>query len=239
MAGSGTIYLDNKVGKEARLGGGTIDLGPNSAILGNLTYALGEEESSLNQNPTSTVAGTISRYTPPVDTRRDMTQAKEDMHRFGQIAHRGWLIISFLGSLLVGFILLKGSPKTMSGLATQISGNLAYSLGIGFLIIVFSVPVFLVLALTIIGLPLVCMLILLLCLALLLAKLAASYALGRFIAAQFSWNKMGVHAVFFIGLTVFYLLRAIPGIGWVASFLFTWVGLGSIWSYTKSHQKSL
>lgn len=239
MVGAGTIYQDSKVGKEARLGGGTITLGGGTKIAGNLTYALGEEGEKLSQDPSATIAGTVSRYTPPSDAKRDMAKAKEDFGKFSLVAHRGWLIISFLGSLLIGFILLRLMPKTLLGLATQVNSKLLSSLGIGFLIIVFAAPVLLVLALSVIGLPLAGLLLLLLCLCLHLAKLIASYALGRFIASQFSWHKMGVYAVFFTGLAVFYLLRALPGIGWVTTFLFTWVGLGSLWIYTRTHLKNL
>jgi len=239
MIGAGSLYLDNKVGKEARLGGGNIELGPLTSIAGNLTYALGEDGSSLKQDPSATVGGTISRYTPPADARRDMQKAKDDFGKFGLVAHRGWLLISFLGSLLLGFVLLKLFPKTALGLSSEISKSLLPSLGIGFLIVIFALPVFLVLALTIIGLPLLGILIPVFAVELCLAKLVSSYGLGRFVAKQFSWNKMGVYAVFTIGLAIFYLLQAIPGIGWVVSVLFTWVGLGAIWLSTRANLKNL
>ncbi len=239
MIGAGTIYLDSPVGKEARLGGGNITLGPSAKIAGDLIYALGEDSDELIQDPAATIAGTVSHYTPPADAKHNIAKAKEDMGKLGLVAHRGWLVISFISSLLIGFMLLKLLPKTSLGLSSEVSSNLMRSLGIGFLMIVFAAPVLLVLALTVIGLPLAGMLLLLLCVELHLAKLISSYALGRFVARQFNWNKLGVYATYFVGLAIFYFLRAVPGIGWVASFLFTWVGLGAIWSYTKSHQKSL
>lgn len=239
MIGAGSLYLDSKVGKEARLGGGSLELGPHSVIIGDLTYALGEENSALKQDPASTVGGTLTRYTPPIDAKRDMAKAKDDFGKFGTFAHRGWLIISFLGSLLVGFLLLRLFPKTSLGLSSELSSRLMPSLGTGFLIVIFSAPLLLVLALSVIGLPLAGLLLLLFCIALHLAKLVTSYALGRFIARQFSWNKMGSYAVAFVGLSVFYLLRAVPGIGWVATILFTWVGLGAMWLFARAHQKNL
>lgn len=239
MVGAGTIYLDSKVGKEARLGGGVIDLGPNTAIAGDLTYALGEDESKLTQSPTSTVAGTISRYTAPADAKRDMDKAKEDMGKFGLVASRGWLMISFLGSLLLGALLLKLFPKSSLGLSQIVEQSLGRSLGIGFLIIVFALPVMLVLAISVVGLPIVGVLIPLFMVCLALAKLIISYALGRFVARQFNWNKIGIYAAGFLGLVIFYFLRAIPGIGWITSMLFTWVGLGAIWLYVHSHLKNL
>lgn len=239
MVGAGDLFLNSKVGKEARLGGGNIELGSLASISGNLTYALSEDSSTLRQDPDSTVAGTISRYMPPVDAKKDMYKAKADFAKFGLVARNGWLMISFLGSLLVGFLLLKLFPRTSLGLSSQLSNSLLPSFGAGFLIIIASVPVFLVLALTIIGIPVLGLLIPLFCVELHLAKLVSSYALGRFIAGQFNWSKMGVYANFLVGLIIFYFLRAIPGIGAVTSMLFTWTGLGAIWFYTKSNLKSL
>ncbi len=239
MAGAGVLLLDGKVGKEVRVGGGEIALGPNANIAGNFTYALGEEESNLTQDPKAVVSGSTSRYMPPVNAQAEMAKSKEDMRKFGMVASRGWLIVSFIGSLLLGFLLLKLFPKTSMGLSTQIKSDILRSLGVGFLIVIFALPVLLVLSLTVIGLPLAGMLVLVLCIALHLAKLSASYALGRFIATQFNWNKMGVYATAFIGLAVFYILRAVPAIGWITSMLFTWTGLGAIWLYTRSNLKNL
>jgi hypothetical protein len=239
MIGAGTLYLDNKIGKEARLGGGNIELGPLTSIAGNMTYALEQDRGVLKQDPSATIAGTVTRYTPPVDARKDMAKAKADMAKFGRVAHGGWLMVSFLGSLLVGFLLLKLFPKTSLGLSTTASKSLMTSLGAGFLIVVAAVPLFLVLALTVIGLPLVGLLIPLFCIELHVAKLVSAYALGSFVTKQFSWHKMGVYAVFSIGLILFYLLRAVPGIGWITSVLFTWTGLGAIWLYTRANLKTL
>lgn len=239
MAGAGMVTLDSKVGKEVRVGGGQLTLGPSTNIAGDLTYALGDENTTISQDSNAKIGGKTTRYTPPAKAKEDMAKARADMGRFAKVGHSGFLVVSFLGSLLLGFLLLKLFPKTSLGLSSQIKDNLIHSLGIGFLIVVFAAPVLLVLALTVIGLPLAGILLLTFCMALHLAKLAASYALGRFIAAQFNWSKMGPYAVSFIGLVVFYLLRSVPAFGWVISFLFTWAGLGAIWLYTRSNLKNL
>ena len=239
IIGAGTLYLDNKVGKEARLGAGSIELGPKAAITGDLIYSLGDETANLNQNPSSTVAGTTTRFTQPESAKKDMAKAKEDFGKLGQVMSGGWLMISFLGSLLIGFFLLKLFPKTMHNLSTQLLSNLGGTVGTGLLITLLALPIFLVLALTIIGLPLAGMLILLFWFDLHLAKLVASFALGNFATKQFNFNKLGVYATYSLGLVAFYLLRAVPGIGTLVSILFTWAGLGAIWHYTRSHLKNL
>lgn len=234
MIGAGNVYLDAKVGKEARLAGSSIQLGPNTHIAKDLTYALEDVESTLIQDESATIAGSLTRYTPPVNAK-----AREDMSRFGEVAGKGMLIISFLGLLVVGLLALRVLPKTSEGLSKQVMEKLGKSMGIGFLIMIASIPVFLILALTIIGLPLAWLLILVLWICLTLAKLVSSYALGHFVAKQFNWSKMGIYGVFTVGLVIFYILRAIPGVGMIISMLFTWVGLGAIWLYGGSHLKNL
>lgn len=239
IAGAQNILLDSKVGKEVRVGGSNITLGSSTNIAGNLTYALGEDDSNLTQDPKAVIGGAIFHYIPPVNPQAETAKFKEDMRKFGMVASRGWLVISFVGSLLLSFLLLKLFPKTSLGLSTQIKNDLLRSLGIGFLIVVFAFPVLLVLSLTVIGLPLAGLLLLLLWVALIASKLVTSYALGRFITAQFNLNKTGVYATGFIGLAIFYILRAMPGIGWIMYTLFTWTGLGAIWLYTHSNLKNL
>jgi|GEM_PF-1671565 len=239
MIGAGSAYINGAIGKELRFGGRDLELGPKAKVAGDLTYALGEGQETFKQDSAATVAGSVTRYTPPESATKDLTKAKENMTKFGYVAHGGWLAISFLGSLLLGFLLLKLFPKTSLGLSTQLSSSIMHNLGIGFLIVVAAIPVFLVLALTIIGLPILATLIPAFIIALHLAKLVAAYALGRFVAGQFSWTKMGIYGLFSIGLILFYLLRTVPGIGGLASVLFTWVGLGAIWLYTSSRLKSL
>lgn len=239
MIGAGNIYLDSKVGKEAHLGGGNIELGPLTTISGDLTYALQDETTSLKQDPSASIAGSVTRYTPPESARRDMDKARSDMARFGGVAKRGWLVISFFSSLIIGFILLKLFPKTFVGLSSTLSAGLISTLGTGLLITLLSVPVFVVLALTVVGIPLSLGLILIFCIALHLAKLIASIALGQFLSRQFNWKQLSTFATFALGLFIFYFLRVIPGIGWLVSILATWSGLGAIWLYTRSHLKNL
>jgi len=190
-------------------------------------------------NDTATVSGKVERFTPPVRAREDFAQFKDQFGKFGAFAHTGFLFISFLGSLLIGFILLKLFPKSSLGLAQQIQSSTMMSLGIGFLMIVAIVPVLLVLVMTVIGLPLAGLLLGVFMLELSLAKLAASYAFGRHLAYMFAWKKLSPYTTASLGLLVFFLLRMLPVVGSIAVILFTWTGLGAIWLYVKANLKHL
>ena len=168
-----------------------------------------------------------------------MQKVKADIGRAGMMARNGWLFVSFLGALLVGMIAIKLFPRTTHGASIEVYNNTLKSLGVGFLIVVFAIPVLFVLAFSVIGLPLAGLLFGLFWIKVYLAKLVASFALGTFVAKQFNWDKVSSYAVFFLGLAIFYLLRVIPMAGWIVSCLFTWVGLGAIWLYVRAKLKNL
>jgi carbonic anhydrase/acetyltransferase-like protein (isoleucine patch superfamily) len=239
LVGSGTIYQNGRVGKEARLGAGTIELGPQNLVAGDLLYTLGDPDSELQVDPSSSVSGSLNRYVEPEQAQKDMAKAKEDFGKAGRMFSKAWMIYSFLSSILIGFIFLKLFPKTMLNLTEKIQQNPLKSLGIGFLMVIAIVPVLLALSFTIIGLPLAGLLLLLFWVDVHVAKLIAAYAFGRFVSAMANLSKPSTYLVFFIGITLFYVLRLIPGLGWLASVAFTWVGLGAIWVYFTSHLKNL
>lgn len=239
MIGAGSIYLNGPIGKEARIGAGTIELGSKFKLNGDLTYTLGDEGSVLTQDEAAVVSGEINRFTPPEKSKAEMNKAKEDLRKLGMLASRGWLLFSFLSSLLIGFIFIKLFPKTMAGLASIVSSSPMRSLGIGLLIIVVTIPVLLALTFTIIGIPLSLLLLVVLSIDIHIAKLVCSFALGQFVAKQLNLNNLGIYASFAIGVAIFYFLRAVPGLGMIVSVLFTWTGLGAIWTYMQLHLKSL
>lgn len=239
MIGAGSIYFDSKVGKEARLGGSNIQLGPNTYITKDLTYALEDDDSTLMQDPSASIAGSLTRYTPPINASREIAKSREDARRFAMMAGRGMLVMSFFGLLLIGLLATYLFPNTSLGITKQVNEKLGKSLGIGFLIVVSMLPILFILALTIVGLPLAGLLLLVFWASLTLAKVFASYSLGRFVVRQFNLQNWGKYAVFAVGLVIFYILRAVPGIGIIASILFTWVGLGGMWLYGRSHLKNL
>ncbi len=239
LVGSGTIYQNGRVGKEARLGAGTIELGPQNLVAGDLLYALGDSEAELQADPASSVSGSVNRYIEPEQAQKDMAKAREDFGRAGRMFSKAWMIFSFLSSILIGFIFLKLFPKTMLNLTEKVQQNPLKLLGIGLLMVIALVPVLLALSFTIIGLPLAGLLLLVFWVDVHVAKLIAAYAFGRFVSAMANLSKPSIYLVFFIGITLFYVLRLIPGLGWLASVAFTWVGLGAIWTYFTSHLKNL
>jgi len=237
MVGAGTASIDSPVGKELRFGGRDLTLGPRTKIGGDVVYALGEKEGVYSQDPKATIAGEVRHITPPAQP--DMNKARDDMRAFGRVAGRGFLVIGFLGSLLIGAILLKLFPKTVFAQANFLKNNFWGNFGTGLVMVLVLIPLLILLAITIVGLPLAGLILPLFCIGTHVAKLLSAYALGRFVATQFSWNKMGVYAVYAIGLAIFYLLRSLPVVGWFTSVFFTWVGLGTMWNYTKANLKNL
>jgi hypothetical protein len=207
--------------------------------MGNLTYAFGDAQSDLIASSESSVSGETSRFVESDKVRGDVDKARDDLSRFGKVFGMGWLIFSFLGSVVVGLLFVTIFPLTMLGVSQLASSSLGKSLGIGALITLAMFPLTLALIATIVGIPLAGLLLVVYCISTHIAKLVAAYALGWFIAAATNLSKPNSLLVFLIGLTTFYLLRLVPGLGWLVSVAFTWIGLGAMWQYAVAHKKKL
>lgn len=239
MIGAGSIELDGQVGKEARLAGSQIRLGDNAKIMGDVTYALGDANATFSQAESASVSGTVTKYEQPAAARRDMARAQEDMRRFGQVVGHGWMLLSFIGALIIGGICLALFRRTFAQLGETLASTFGKSLGIGTLIAVLAFPVFLVLLVSIVGIPLLPIVIPLFFLDLYFAKLVAAYALGVKITTLLNLSHLAIFWHYALGLTILYLLRLVPGIGWLAGTLATLSGLGAIWLTIQSSRKQL
>ncbi len=228
-AGAGNIDLNSSIGGEVRIGAGEIKLGDNTKVAKDFYYMLGEEGKSDLVIPEKVkIAGAIQKIE---------NNWKVEPKKIGFSQGRNtMLVVSFLGSLLVGIIAIKLHSKKAEESGKQISESVFANLGVGFLILVLTVPLAIIVMLTIIGAQLSMITLALFGVSVYMAKLVTALALGSSISKQFGWNKFSLYANFVLGLTIFYGLRFIPVLGGFTSFVFTCIGLGAIMKHLyKSH----
>lgn len=226
MAGAGNIKLNALVGGEARLGGSSLSLGPKTVINGDLIYAI---ENELDQAETAVIKGEITKHRTPEIKRFDNQKTKAQMAGIWRSAKLALNFMSFLGSLLTGLVILWLFKAPAAAIADKISSRFLPSLGWGLVVLFVVPPTLFLLGLTIIGLPLAGLGGLLFLIDLCLAKIFASFALGKAMQRYFNWQKLSVSAVFSAGLAVYYLLRIIPGIGFFVHLVALLAGLGGCW----------
>lgn len=237
FAGAGSVSLDSLVGGEARIAAGEIKISDNTIISNDLYYMLGEDGKTELVLPQNTkVLGTIKKMEAPASMNPEINRSKEEFKNMFGYARGGMLLISFIGSLLVGVLVIKMYAKKAEELSNQVQESVFSNLGVGFLILVLTIPLALVVMFTIIGAQLSMITFALFGLAVYFAKLISALALGQAISKQFGWKKFNLYGSFLLGLALLFVFKFIPIVGGFTSFLFTCVGLGSIF---KNAQNSI
>jgi len=232
MLGAGMINLDSAVGGEAKLGGGKIDLGPETNIARDLTYTF-DEANNFTMSEGATVGGQIKRIDAKTMPKFDQRAKGNALNKFHS-AKIGWNIISFVGALIIGFLLIKLLPKAPNEVSKQIGSSFFSNIGVGFLVSVLALPALILMAITVVGLPLAAITFALLLITLYFSKLVVGLWAGNFISEKFGWKKMSFYASFTLGLLVVYLLKSLPFIGFFISLVVTLTGLGALSIYYRN-----
>jgi len=231
MGGGESVNINSLVGKDVYIGAEKLILGSNTIIAGDLVYS-GEEEVKLLE--TATVLGKI-RHISPTQKKVVAEIARPKLARtVGKGFRSAMKLWSYLAALLVGSLALYFFKKPSEQIASSLEKNWLSSLGYGFLLIIIALPVFIMLMVTGIGLPLVMISSLLLLIDLYLSKIVIGVFLGKKLETLLPKQKMNVYLSFAFGLAFYYLLAALPIVGGFVKLIALLLGLGALFSYQKT-----
>lgn len=215
-AAAGNVAVDGRVNGDARLGAGTVSLGPNAQVAGNLEY-----DGELNRDPGAQVAGTVSR--------------NEEMEFGGGLPVSGdvspvfdWLLSLYglLVNLLLGVVLLAAFPAFSDRVAEQVTGEPVRSGGVGLLALVATPVVLVLLALTLVGLPLSLLGAFLFGVLAWVASVYGRVALGAWLLSLF--DREGRYLALLAGLLVAFVVGLVPFVGDLFQFVLFVLGLGAV-----------
>lgn len=229
MVGAGNVKLNAPVGGEARIGAGNLALGPKTIIGGDLTYGAKQ----FDQDPAAVIKGEVNKKEMVEPKRINRPEMKQDLGKVLFAAKMGFSLVSFFGSLIVGLVLLWLIKKPTEAITDKIVTKFGASLGWGLVILCVAPFALLLLAITIVGLPLTFILCTFFILGLFLAKIFTSFALGKILVKNFGWDKMSLGLTLFLGLSVYYLLNLIPFLGFFVHLVAVLAGLGGVWLCKK------
>ena len=131
-------------------------------------------------------------------------------------------------------IYLKLFGKHFTDTASIVTKSFWKSIGIGFLVVIGLVPGFLILLVTVIGIPLAGLVFTLLMLYFYLAKIVVGLAYGTWLSEKFNW-KIPTFGSFAIGLAIIFILKLIPVVGFfVGTVVFLgWLGALTLQVFSK------
>lgn len=210
---AGNVVVAGTVHGDAELAGGAVTLAQTAAVDGDVEYAVGEEGQFTDEG--ASVGGTISRVRE-VDAGPAGPQIP------------GWAfdVYGFLANLALGAVLLVAFPRLSTTVADRITSAPLRSGGIGVLTAI-AVPIgLLVLAITIIGLPLAVAGGLLFGLLLWVALVYGRFAAGTWLLSRLDVDNRWLALV--VGLLLLGLLGRLPWVGGLVDLVVGLLGLGGV-----------
>jgi len=147
-------------------------------------------------------------------------------------------ILTTLGFLLLGIVLLRLFPKQVLTVHDQLVKSPIRNTVVGFLLIIAATIVSVLLAITVIGLPFAAIFGMLFIITLMVSGLFVSLALGRKIAnlANLKASDMWLFVLGFLILTVLFY---IPFLGWIIRAVAVSIGFGATYYALRQHWASL
>lgn len=235
LAAGGKVSLNAPVSGDVRLSAGDIEFGPAATIQGKLTYSA---ENKVNI-PASVISSDRIHQVPfkGSDLMRDLRKTMHEDISFFWPSLFG-LMMTFLATmgffLIVSAVCLSFMPSLVERLRRRAVGNPGMAELSGFLGLAFVVGLVPASALTLVGLPLIPIVLLAIFALWLLGYLLGTYAVSTRVWMAFSSDTQldGSMAkklmVLAAGLVTLAILNFIPVAGWLINLAVMLLGLGSI-----------
>jgi hypothetical protein len=147
-------------------------------------------------------------------------------------------IYSIFCALVIGLVLIFLGKNITTKILSKLEDKPFKMLVPGLIFMFILPPIALVLAFTIIGIPLALIIVACWVIAIYLARILAAILVGQIILQSLRKKHQGEIKLIWsliVGVIICWLLFTIPFAGWIFSLIAIWLGLGAIWTYA-SHQ---
>ncbi|MBN2056635.1 hypothetical protein JW905_17040 [bacterium] len=218
LGGSGQLYIGGRVDGDVKIGADQVNLGSAAVVGGSLDY-MSPGEAVLE--PGAVVNGGLEHR----------EEAKEDADETGEGGlGLGWKMYMYFSFLLAGTLLIVVWPATMERMVKMLAASPGAGILRGMLALLLVPPLFVVLCITVIGIPLALALLLVYFAALYLATIPVGIWLGSL--PLLPWRRVEGRGLMIlalvIGLIILTLLDLIPYLSILVSIATLMFGLGSL-----------
>ena len=143
-------------------------------------------------------------------------------------------ILAAIGMLVLGILIIRFFPKLFFTIEKEVEKDTAVRTIIGFLLAIAAVIVLVILAITVIGLPIAAILGMFFIMALMTSGLFVSYCTGNFVTKRLNINtsEMGI---FIIGFVIITVLKLIPVLGFFVGLVVGSLGIAAIYYAVKNN----
>jgi len=206
---------------------GPIKLGAKSLMVGQKAIINGNLEADVTTSEISSDSKIVGEKNIKI---HEVKKPEIEKNQFKKIGYAG-KFISFLSKLLVLLVFIKFFGKKIN--PTNIKDSFLANIGFGLMLLIMAPFVMLILAITIIGLPLSLILLVIYFLSLYLSTLITSIVIGKYIFIKNKF-KENIYLQSIVGLFVISLLGLIPVVGGLIKLTAVLFGVGIIFRSDKS-----
>lgn len=225
----GQVAVGSKVSGDVNTAAGQLSLTQNAVVGGDLNY-LSKNSALVAEG--AQISGKTTQNIPP------QQKPKEQIKRGTGFFLGFFTIADFILTLIIGILLLKLLPKYFGRISAVVAEKPWASLGIGLLTVIVFPVVFILMCITLIGIPVAIVLTVALGVDLYISKIFVSFVIGRYVLNLFK-KESGNIWTFLAGLVVFSILALIPIFGWLFSTAVCLIGLGAILIQKRAYYKEL
>ncbi len=226
LSAGADVHLDGPVDGDARIMGESVRVGESGAVTGILTY---ESDAEADIASGAAIGQVIKQ-----PMRKEVKEAfgKKEEKKMQQVRGKPWPV-NALGSIVMFIIIglfgvLLSKPK-MEAIADTLKAHPLASLGIGFLWYIAFPIVFLILLVTLIGIPVAVIYAMLVLFVALIAKVFVALLLGSEVLTAFWKEKKGNTVLaLVIGVILAELVFHLPVVGGLTAFFSTLLGTGAL-----------
>lgn len=213
-AAAGDVFLNGTVVDDARIDAERLVVGPSADIGGDLAYAT----QSLSLSDAASVGGDIRSV--------DRIDVTSEFPAQTNVPFWALSIYGFLVNLILGLILLFIFPERSFRIADLGLEQPLLSVVIGFLTLLVTPVILVLLTVTIIGIPLALIGLFAFLLAVWAGSVYGAFTVGAWILGYFDVTNRWL--ILFVGLVAVFILGAIPFLGGAVHFLVMLLGLGAL-----------
>jgi hypothetical protein len=221
VVAGGNVFLDGNVGTNLVAAGGQIDILPGKTVNRDALIAGGSVANAGRVNGTLTVSSNQFSNTGSagkVDFRKVEDNKEEPIgardRDYGGFNVFG--LLTMLGYFILGLILVRYLPCAFTTVDREVRDSPVLKTLLGFVLIIASVIAILLVAVTVVGLPIALISTLLFAAALMLTGIFVSYSVGKWIGERLKL-KYGSLILFAVGFVVLNILFLLPFVGGLIS----------------------
>lgn len=225
--GTGNAIIDGTVKGDINGGGGNVEL--TGTIRGNVTLDL---DNDFRLSPGAKIDGNLE-YTSPKPAEiagivNGKTMYKEKPVKESAESNITGEILGYFWLLLIGILCFTLVPSVSQKISDNISANPLKNILWGFLLLIATPILAIILLITVIGIPLSLILVAVYIVEIYISRIFVGYWIGQYILKKLSWKSGYKVLVLALGLLVVFIGINMPILGTFVHFVIIILGLGAL-----------